>query len=96
MDYKECLNYLKKIKEYEEEYNSFFSEHEMIEIIYENLMRDVDQETRKVQEFLGIEVKKLKSCLRKDDKKPLSQSIANYWKLKEKFKDTEFKEFFED
>ncbi len=96
LDYEECLNFFKRIKNYEKKYDEFFSDHEKIEVTYEELVNNQEVIMRKIFVFLEVEYVEGKSALKKQSKKSLKDRIQNYYELKEKFKNTPYIYYFED
>ncbi len=96
LTYEECLQEFLRITADQEKYDDFFKNHPKIELIYENLSSDRDKEMKRVQSFLGVDDKPLKPSTRKQSYQPLSDSISNYFELKEKFGGTPWESFFED
>ncbi|NEQ73522.1 MAG: sulfotransferase [Okeania sp. SIO2C9] len=96
LDYDDCLKQFEETKKWEEEYDSFFNKHQKIEVIYEKLVQDTVQETRRMQDFLGVKPQKLYSLTLKQNQGTLSERISNYYELKEKFKDSPWIKFFTD
>ena len=51
---------------------------------------------KRVQDFLGVQYETVKPSTYKQSHQSLSDSISNYWGLKERFTGTPWEEFFED
>ena len=96
LDYDYCCKIFQEIRAREQKYDSFFQSHKKIEVIYENLCKDSNRVTKIILDFLGLQQRVLKSSLKKQDDQPLSETISNYWELKEKFRNTCWIGFFED
>lgn len=96
LDYEECLNDFITTRRWEEQYGAFFKDHAILDISYEDLIKDSRAELQRVQEFLAVKREGLKSMTHKQTNKPLTQAIANYSELKDKFRGTEWAEFFRD
>lgn len=79
---------LKRNAEIEEKFK------DRVDVFYEDLMEDFDKETRRIQEFLGIEPMTLTSPLKK--LKYLPNQILNYEEVKSYFKGTQFHWMFDD
>ena len=94
LDYEDCLKFFeetsKKIKYFDDFYKN------KINIFYEDLIKNREFELKKIQVFLGLEVQKLEANLVKQETKSISDSILNYYELKEKFKGSKWEVFFED
>lgn len=94
LDYAECLEDFTKTRQWEEQSRTFFDGHARLEVQYENLLDENHAVLQNIQRFLTVDEKDLRSITHKQSHKPLSKSIANYLELKEKFKDTEWADFF--
>ncbi len=77
-------------------YDHVFRKHPKMDLIYENLTADCEEETRRVQEFLGLSPMRLSANTYKQANQPLSEAILNYARLKKEFRGTEWEIFFED
>lgn len=96
LDYDECLKLFEETKKSSEEYDSFFNEHQKIEVIYENLLHNSMQETKRIQQFLGVKLERLYSLTLKQNRGALPERISNYYELKEKFENSPWSKFFTD
>ncbi|MDY7003351.1 MAG: hypothetical protein SWX82_05120 [Cyanobacteriota bacterium] len=94
LDYDDCLKLFAETKKWQEEYDSFFNEHQKIEVIYENLVQKTLQETKQIQQFLGVKLQRLYSLTLKQNKGTLPEIISNYYELKEKFEGSPCSKFF--
>lgn len=96
LSYGECLESFKRVDKKQKEFDAFFKNHNVIEISYEDLCNNRNKELKKIQEFLKVPVKKLKSDKIKNESRRLSKAIKNYYELKNKFKNTKYGKYFED
>jgi len=96
LDYDDCVKLFEETKKWEEEYDSFFSKHQKIEVIYEKLLQNTIQETKQIQQFLGVKLQRLYSLTLKQNKGALSEKISNYYELKLKFENSPWSKFFTD
>ena len=96
IDYAYCLDVLTKLQKWESKYDSLFAENKKIEIIYEQLCSNYDQEMKRIQEFLEVKYEIIKPSTYKQSIAPISKSIENFWELKEQFKNTPWERYFED
>jgi LPS sulfotransferase NodH len=96
LSYDECLDDFTSTRRWEEQYDALFEHHSRLEVFYENLSNDSDAELQRIQKFLGVQEEELKSMTYRQNDQPISQTIANYCELKERFKDTSWAEFFEE
>lgn len=96
LDYDECLKEFTWSQEIKKQYDDYFEGHHKIDVFYENLSNHCESEMKRIQEFLGIQYEGVKPSTFMQSNQPLSESISNYFELKETFKDTPWEEFFED
>ncbi len=96
LSYEGCLDMFTETREYEQQHDLFFADHPKIEVIYENMFKNYESEMKRIQQFLGVASKEVQPVTQKQAKKSLSQSIANYFELKEAFAQSEWSDFFEE
>lgn len=95
LDYQSCLDDFGQTRRWEAEFDQFFANHDVLELIYEELARDSAGQMAQVQAFLGVTPQPLAPETYKQSHKPLSEAIANYDTLKAQFAGTEWASFFE-
>ncbi len=95
LDYDELTRWFEMTKKWEEGVDSTFSSHDKIDVYYEDLASNYTAEIDRIQKFLGLELVKIEPTTKKQAKRRISEEISNYSELKEKFRDTEWIEFFE-
>jgi LPS sulfotransferase NodH len=96
LDYAACVEDFQRTQAWEQEFDAFFADHPLLEVIYEDLARNRDAEMRRVQAFLGVPYRPLEPETHRQSKESLSQAIANYAELKAQFAGTEWEAFFTD
>ena len=96
LDPEECLSYFIRTRQDVDQFSSSLDSKDCLEIFYNGLVNDYVNETTRIQKFLNLEVQTLKSSLHKQNIRPLSQVISNYWDLKKRFETTPWREFFDD
>jgi LPS sulfotransferase NodH len=96
LSYDDCLADFERTSAWETQYDAFFAAHPKIEVIYEDLSDDPAGQIERVQEFLSIPKHQLKPGTHKQSSLPLSQAIANYSELKERFLRTRWEAFFDE
>ncbi len=96
LDYQECLGYFKRTETSIETHDLLFANHQKIDVVYEDLSQDYASEMKRVQEFLELDYETLKPNTLKQSSLSLSESISNYFELKEKFQNTPWQSLFED
>ena len=96
-DYDEFLHVLTKTGKWEQECDRFFKDHpKKINVTYESLARNYEEESAKIQQFLGVDIESLQPKTTKQATLPISEAIDNYYELKEKFKNSPWERFFEE
>lgn len=95
LDYNLVLKAFEQTRQKEREAEKFFGEHQVINIIYEDIVKDYAKETKRIQDFLNVDYQPLYIFTRKQSKKSLAEQIHNYEELKVKFSNTPWEEFFE-
>ena len=96
LDFQECLQDFQETRRMEGEAASFFSDHPVLDVLYEELSRDQDRVMGELLDFLNVRREPLTSETFKQSNQSLSMAIANYAELKEKFQGTPWIEFFSD
>lgn len=84
-----------KTKRWEANAVEDFSEHPFIEICYERMISDPENEFAKLTSFLGVDPMAPKTNLRKQNPGKLQDLIENYDALKAEFAETEWQRFFD-
>ena len=92
----ECLKVFEQTRKWETEFEQYFSGHPLLEVKYEDLITDNNNELERVTEFLDLPLYKLQTSLKKQNPEPLNNLISNYSELKEYFKNTQWNVFFEE
>jgi len=82
LSYKECLDFFRQTKVEEEKIDKYFSSHQKLTLTYEDLVKDMEYKTRNILSFLGLKLQKLTTEYLKQNKRPQSVVLENYWELK--------------
>jgi hypothetical protein len=90
------LNDFIKTQTGESKLDLIFAGHPIIDLTYESLVADYVGEMRRILDILGVRHEEVKPNTQKQSSKSLSESITNYFELKEKFRGTEWETFFEE
>ena len=96
LEYEECLRDFVQTREWEQAHDRNFSDHEILQITYEDLAHDYAREMARLQDFLGVTPEEVKPQTFKQSSRLLSQSIVNYDELKERFSGTSWESFFDE
>jgi LPS sulfotransferase NodH len=73
-----------------------FGHHLILDIYYEDLVKNPQSEYKKITELLNLRYKKPKTIFKKQNPEKLSKLIVNYKELKAVFEKSEWKSFFDD
>ncbi|HTQ38891.1 MAG TPA: sulfotransferase [Pirellulales bacterium] len=92
---RKCLAEWRKRKRYHQLVEKKIKEREMLKWIYEDFTQSPDQHLRQVQQFLGVDVSDLKISTVKQEVRPLSAVIENYYQLQQHFSGTQWEQFFD-
>ena len=95
LNYDLVLRAFERTRQREQEGEKIFAEHQIINIKYEDLVRDYVQETKRIQDFLNVDYQPLSISTTKQSQINLPEQISNYEELKLKFAHTRWKKFFE-
>lgn len=96
LDYEACLDDFIRTRAWEEAYDAYFAGNDILEVMYEDLAADYQWEVTRIQAFLGVEYEHVQPVNYKKSRQSLSEAIANYCELKERFQQTPWSPFFED
>jgi LPS sulfotransferase NodH len=96
LDAQDCLDHFNYMQNSMLEYDLFFEQHQKIDVTYEALSTDYPSVMRQVQDFLKVDQETLEPNTVKQSSLSLSESITNYFELKEQFQNTLWSVFFED
>jgi len=91
-----CQQHFIWVRNLELEAARFFNDHHVLDIHYEDLVRDIGFEMQRVQNFLGLLPEQVSSTMRRQKNAPLSQMISNFDELRQAFADTGWSEFFDE
>lgn len=94
LDYEETRARFEQAQAWEREYDALFAGHPLLDLVYEDVAADYAAEMRRVQDFLGLPARDVPPATKKRPPQPLSEQIANYDELKERFAATPWAEFF--
>ncbi|MFO7536923.1 MAG: Stf0 family sulfotransferase [Chloroflexota bacterium] len=96
LDYQTCLDDFVQTRRWETAYDTFFQDHDRLDVIYEDLARNTETQMAQIQSFLGVAPQPLIPETYKQARKPLSDAIANFDELKQQFAGSEWAVFFEE
>ncbi len=94
LDYAECLADFVQTRTWEREAETFFSDHPYLELVYEELAANPEQEMGRVQELLGVAYEAVQPQTHKQRQRPLADAIANFHELKAQFAGSPWESFF--
>lgn len=96
LTFEECFNFFEHTDAEEKNIEKFFSGKNVLTITYKNLVSDTKKEIDSVFGYLGLPSEKVESETYKQIERPLSESITNYYKLKDKFSKSKWQIFFDE
>jgi hypothetical protein len=83
--------YFKRYVNEQKRYDEMF---QCMEIFYEDMIKDWDGTTAKIQRYIGVDIELLPITQGKVVQKPMQDVITNYAELHDHFKDTEYSCYF--
>jgi LPS sulfotransferase NodH len=96
VDYEFCLQLFEETRSWQLDAQAFFAEQPWLEVTYENMADDFTAESRRVQDFLGLDYADITPKTLKQAQRTLPERVANYDELKAAFAGTEWSRFFTD
>ena len=96
LDYQECRLDFEQTRAWEESHDLFFNDHPLLEVVYEDLARSPGEVMAGVQGFLGLDAEPVQPQTHQQSRHKLSEAIANYAELKERFKGSPWEAFFRE
>jgi hypothetical protein len=94
LDPAEMLAFFERARAAEAQYDALLAGRPLIDVIYEDLSRDLAGEMRRIESFLGVAYEAVNAGAQKRPSRPLSAQIENYAELKDEFGDTRWASFF--
>lgn len=91
---KECGQFFLEVRKSEAHYDQLFSEHERVDVVYEDMVEDLQAVLAGVQEFLGVPRRTLTHTHRPMNPSPTRELLANHDKLRKGFEGSPYHEFF--
>ncbi len=95
LDPKECEADFKKVFDWEQATRRDLAGHRLLDIVYEDLVINPEDNYRKICEFLGVSYRPMSTPTKKIVEKDVSQLIGNYNELKTYFRGTVYARFFD-
>jgi LPS sulfotransferase NodH len=95
LDYEETKKAFEETKKLEAENDTFFQNHQVIKVFYEDLVKDNWAEIAKIQNFLNVKPTPVSISTKKRSPQSLQQVIQNYSELKASFQKSPYISFFE-
>jgi LPS sulfotransferase NodH len=94
LDFNYCKKYFEDFHQYEKSISTKFINHNIYKFYYEDLISEKENIMSEIFKFLDVQEMDSSSSMKKLNKKPLDQSIKNYYELKQKFMDTPWQKYF--
>jgi LPS sulfotransferase NodH len=92
----DCVISFEKTRKWETEFDEYFKDHQILQVNYENLTSNTQDELENVQQLFNLPLHKLHTALKRQNPEPLKNLISNYSDLKRQFTDSEWGNFFEE
>jgi hypothetical protein len=95
LSFQQCREFFLRCDQYFSEIRQLFANHPLLEVTYESVVRDVDVELARVQQFLKVKLMQLPpSGLRRQETRPLHVTLHNFAALEEAFRGSPHHQFF--
>jgi len=95
LDIEDCRNKFEETKNYEQTFDALFKEHDVLEVIYEEMVADQKGQLERLHEWLGVAVIHPEVVTKKQSSGKLKDRIENYGELKSAFRGSEWEHLFE-
>jgi hypothetical protein len=89
----ECRRFVEYELESDRAAADFFADHDVLDLYYEEIVRDYDRQLARVQRFLGLAPQHLRPTSHKQGRKPLSEVVMNYQELRDYWVSTPWPEW---
>jgi glycosyltransferase involved in cell wall biosynthesis len=94
LDTSECEQKIRQIICWQNETMKKFENHEVLEIKYEDFVKDINGSFDRLVKFLGVNHFPAKINLRKQNPEPINELLSNFDDLKEHFKNSDLGKYF--
>lgn len=95
LDPDECRCFFEKLDTAGGQADVLFERHRKLDVVYEDLVEAREETMQRLLSFLNVEVMPLSTVMQKQIAAPASAIIANYDQLKDCFRETRWRAFFE-
>ncbi len=92
----DCIKDFETTENWQAWVHEFFADHPILDVQYNDLVKDRQATMNKITDFIGLNRATLKSEVRKQNKEHLSDLITNYTTLKKEFEGTRWAGYFEE
>lgn len=96
VEYAACLEDFTRTRQWETDADRFFQHHPLLQMSYEELVSQTEQEVHRIQDFLGLAQTPVVATTFKQSQKSLAQAIENFDELKRQFTGSPWAEFFNE
>ena len=96
MSVEELTNGFQQTRAWEKRGDAIFSSHPLITVYYEDLLDELEDNFRKITDFLDLPFVLPETSLRKQNPEQICDLLENYYELRESFKGTEWQTYFEE
>jgi LPS sulfotransferase NodH len=94
LTFEECEVEFRTATAQEAAFDARFGKHPLLNVVYEDLVKNFTPEMARIQDFLGVEQLVLRPTTVQQGKRPLAEQVVNYYELKERFQHTPWAHFF--
>lgn len=94
LDRDDCLADFQRIEAREHEFRALFARHPTIDVKYEELVASPERSLAQIQDFLGLELRTLRSKTERLETRSLTEAIVNHDDLERSFAGTKYERFF--
>ena len=96
VNYEDCLSEFQKRYVYHQKALEQLKHHKLLCLKYEEVVRDLDNSFRRLQEFIGVSVLPISVVSLKKEVRRMSEVIENYVELRERFSNTQWEHLFNE
>jgi len=92
----DCEEDFRRIERWQDDFCAIFGSHSVARVSYEELVDNIEPPLDQLQDFIGVDRRRLQTYLQRLRTTPLSKSIENWDELREYFCGGPYAGFFED
>lgn len=96
LDYDQMVERFQQMEAWHAQTVERFAGHEMLDVFYEDLSGQYEDEIATVQRFLGVDYEPVRPPTTKRPRQPLAEQIANYAEIRALLKDTRWANYLDE